>query len=167
MQRSFAFIEYDDERSAEDALKYLQGEDMGGLKIGIEWSKRSQRFDPKNSLRPNAKDRDDEKCYNCNRTGHFARDCRSSRRDRRSRSRSPRDYRRRRDSRSRSRSPRDRRRRDSRDRRSPRRERSRRDSRDRRDRSRSRSRDRSVERLRNEDRERSPMRRRSVTPGKY
>ena len=53
-QRSFAFIEYDDERSAEDALKYLQGEDMGGLKIGIEWSKRSRRCDSKNSLRPNA-----------------------------------------------------------------------------------------------------------------
>ena len=49
---SFAFVEFKDERDAEDALRDLQGKDLGGLKIAIEWSKKSGRFDPKSSTRP-------------------------------------------------------------------------------------------------------------------
>lgn len=52
LQKSYAFVEYDDESSAEKALKNLQGEEMGGLKIALEWSKRSRNYDPKDSLRP-------------------------------------------------------------------------------------------------------------------
>lgn len=76
---------------------------MGGLKITIEWSKKSNNYDKTlASTRPHAKEsRRDEKCYNCDRTGHYARECRSRRR---SRSRSPRrGYRDRSDSRDRGR----------------------------------------------------------------
>lgn len=32
---SFAFVEFDNERDAEDAMEDLQGKDMGGLKLNI------------------------------------------------------------------------------------------------------------------------------------
>lgn len=46
---SFAFIEYKDERDAEEAINQLNSKDMGGQKIAVEWSRKSGRFDPKNS----------------------------------------------------------------------------------------------------------------------
>ncbi|CDW90887.1 rna binding protein [Stylonychia lemnae] len=81
---TYAFIEFDSERDAEDAVTELQGKDMGGLKINIEWSKKSGRFSAKDSKRParQERSRDDLKCFNCNKTGHFARDCRQRRRSR-------------------------------------------------------------------------------------
>lgn len=45
-------MEYKDEKDAEDALGELQGKTMGGLKITIEWSKKSGRFDPRDTKRP-------------------------------------------------------------------------------------------------------------------
>ena len=52
VQSSFAFIEFESERDAEDAEKALQSRNMGGLEIAIEWSKRSGRFSAKDSRRP-------------------------------------------------------------------------------------------------------------------
>lgn len=52
LQGSYAFIVYDDDKSAEDAMAELNGLNMGGLRIGIEWSKRSGRYDPRDSRRP-------------------------------------------------------------------------------------------------------------------
>lgn len=38
---SFAFVTYKDERDAEDAIKNLQGKEVGGCRMSIEWTKES------------------------------------------------------------------------------------------------------------------------------
>ncbi len=79
-------MEYKDEKEAEEAMNELQEKNMGGLKITIEWSKKSTKYDPKDSRRPPRqasqtanpaprKDMSEVKCYACNKHGHFARDC--------------------------------------------------------------------------------------------
>ncbi|CAG8581098.1 19459_t:CDS:2 [Cetraspora pellucida] len=75
VKRGYAFVEYQDERDASDAMKETDGLRVRGNRIVVEWAKNGGK-----------------------KPGHWAKDCRSSRRDRR-RSRSPR-------RRSRSRSPR-------------------------------------------------------------
>jgi RNA recognition motif-containing protein len=52
LKGSFAFVEFKDERDAEDALSDLNNKSLAGQKIAIEWSKKSGRFDAKNSTRP-------------------------------------------------------------------------------------------------------------------
>ena len=51
-----------------------------------EWSKSSNKYDPtsdrRDSSRRENKSVRDVKCYNCDRRGHYARDCRSKRRSR-------------------------------------------------------------------------------------
>lgn len=46
-QRSYAFIKFKEENDAEEAKAKLHNEDFGGLKINIEWSKKSGRYDSK------------------------------------------------------------------------------------------------------------------------
>ena len=43
----YGFIEFDKEIDAEDAKDSLQGKNFGGLRINIEWSKKSGHFDPR------------------------------------------------------------------------------------------------------------------------
>lgn len=52
---SYAFIEFKNEADAEDAKVNLQGKNLGGLHINIEWSRRSGRFDPREAHRRNVK----------------------------------------------------------------------------------------------------------------
>ena len=46
---SFAFVEFKNERDGEESINQLNNKDMGGQKIAVEWSRKSGRFDPKNS----------------------------------------------------------------------------------------------------------------------
>ncbi|XP_002399999.2 serine/arginine-rich splicing factor RS2Z33 isoform X2 [Ixodes scapularis] len=109
---AYAFVDYEDHRDAEDAVKYENGREIRGQSVVVEWA-RGPSFRP-----PAAKVSSFDECYRCRRTGHWARDCpegdsrerpyypsRRSRSRSRSRSRTPqRSYRRSRHSRSRSRS---------------------------------------------------------------
>ena len=63
----------------------LQGKNMGGLELCIEWSKKSGRYDPSSSRRP-TKDKPELKCRECGRRGHMSRDCPRKSRKHRSRS---------------------------------------------------------------------------------
>lgn len=54
-QGSYAFIEFKNEADAEDAKEGLNGKNLGGLHINIEWSRRSGRFDPREVSKRNSK----------------------------------------------------------------------------------------------------------------
>jgi len=82
VKRGFAFVEFEDDRDGDDALRDLDGTEILGHRVVVEWAKGRRRG-------PSERD----KCFRCGREGHWARDCHnasSSRRRSSSRSRSPR-----------------------------------------------------------------------------
>ncbi|XP_066515293.1 serine and arginine rich splicing factor 7a isoform X1 [Hoplias malabaricus] len=85
----FAFVEFEDSRDAEDAVKGMDGKLLCGSRIRVEMSNgmsRKSRFG-----RPSRRQFDpNDRCYQCGETGHYAYDCYrySKRGGRRSRSRS-------------------------------------------------------------------------------
>ncbi|KAM7394865.1 hypothetical protein PAMP_021640 [Pampus punctatissimus] len=101
----FAFVEFEDPRDADDAVRGLDGKTICGSRVRVELSTgmpRRSRYERPPARRPFDPD---DKCYECGEKGHYAYDChRYSRRSRRSRSRSRSRSRGRRYSRSRSRS---------------------------------------------------------------
>ncbi|KAM7420009.1 hypothetical protein PAMA_016890 [Pampus argenteus] len=85
----FAFVEFEDPRDADDAVRGLDGKTICGSRVRVELSTgmpRRSRYERPPARRPFDPD---DKCYECGEKGHYAYDChRYSRRSRRSRSRS-------------------------------------------------------------------------------
>ncbi|KAK7164749.1 hypothetical protein R3I94_003210 [Phoxinus phoxinus] len=83
----FAFVEYEDARDAEDAVKGMDGKVLCGARVRVELStgmSRKSRYG-----RPSRRQFDpNDRCYQCGESGHYAYDCYrfSKRRSRRSRS---------------------------------------------------------------------------------
>ena len=44
----YAFIDYNNEKDAEEAKKELNGKEICGRKINVDWSKKSDKFDSSN-----------------------------------------------------------------------------------------------------------------------
>ncbi|XP_061574819.1 serine and arginine rich splicing factor 7a isoform X3 [Cololabis saira] len=82
----FAFVEFEDPRDAEDAVKGMDGKLLCGSRVRVEMSTGMSR---KGRGRPSRRQFDpNDRCYQCGDRGHYAYDCyRYSKRGRRSRSR--------------------------------------------------------------------------------
>ncbi|XP_064173788.1 serine/arginine-rich splicing factor 7-like isoform X3 [Anguilla rostrata] len=84
----FAFVEFEDPRDAEDAVRGLDGKVICGSRVRVELSTgmpRRSRYDRPPTRRPFDPN---DRCYECGEKGHYAYDCHRYSRRRRSRSRS-------------------------------------------------------------------------------
>ena len=98
-KRHYAFAAFEDKKDAEKAKEELNSKKLGSKEINIEWCKskphgrdremmeRDNSRDEKDNSRDSDRDREEYhpkefkgKCYICNKYGHYARDCRESRR---------------------------------------------------------------------------------------
>uniref|UniRef100_A0A2K5C2W7 Serine and arginine rich splicing factor 7 n=1 Tax=Aotus nancymaae TaxID=37293 RepID=A0A2K5C2W7_AOTNA len=83
----FAFVEFEDPRDAEDAVRGLDGKVICGSRVRVELSTgmpRRSRFDRPPARRPFDPN---DRCYECGEKGHYAYDCHRYSRRRRSRKR--------------------------------------------------------------------------------
>ncbi|OWF35379.1 Serine/arginine-rich splicing factor RS2Z32 [Mizuhopecten yessoensis] len=68
-EMAYAFVDFEDRRDAEDAIKYENGREISGSGIVVEWAKGNRR----GGTVSRGQGFDD--CYRCHRSGHWARDC--------------------------------------------------------------------------------------------
>ncbi|CDQ61352.1 unnamed protein product [Oncorhynchus mykiss] len=81
----FAFVEFEDTRDAEDAVRGLDGKLISGSRVRVELSTgmpRRSRYERAPTNRPFDSN---DKCYECGERGHYAYDCHRYSRRRRSR----------------------------------------------------------------------------------
>ncbi|KAL7854688.1 hypothetical protein SRHO_G00168780 [Serrasalmus rhombeus] len=81
----FAFVEFEDPRDAEDAVRGLDGKVICGTRVRVELSTgmpRRSRYDRPPTRRPFDPN---DRCYECGEKGHYAYDCHRYSRRRRSR----------------------------------------------------------------------------------
>jgi arginine/serine-rich splicing factor 7 len=74
LKTNFAFIQYDDDRQALEALKSFNETNLMGNKLSVELAK---------SRTEKLAERMNEKCFKCGDFGHWAKDCKTFKRQKR------------------------------------------------------------------------------------
>ena len=69
----FGFVEFEDARDAEDAIEDLDGKEIRGRVVTVQFQKSGERGGGRGDDR--GRGRSNEECFNCHRIGHFARNC--------------------------------------------------------------------------------------------
>jgi RNA recognition motif-containing protein len=77
---SFAFVDYEQMRAAEQAKNAMHGKEIAGNIINIEWSHKGRQGSKKpvpasSSSQPSRPARGDIECYACTEIGHMAKEC--------------------------------------------------------------------------------------------